>query len=190
MKTLLPAIAMSLALGASVASVAAQAPAGLSRGDLIRIDSGVVGRVLSVGDGRIEVVRGTADLSEPRRDTVSIQRGDAMIERAVGPGGHAAVGAAIGALAFGMVGAALGPKFFPGSERTCEGFVHIFGCTRLTAEEDARQTGAFVLGLLGAGLGALIGHSIGHEWAEVAPVPTANGDVAWSLAANVPWPPR
>jgi hypothetical protein len=189
MKTLLSVLGLSLALGASGADVAAQAHNRLSRGDLIRIDSRVVGRVLSVSNGQIEVLPGTEDVSEPRPDTVRISRAGTVIERAVGGGPQTALGAAIGGLAFGLVGAALGPKMGWGSERTCSG-INIFGCTSHTAEEDARQTGMLVFGLLGAGLGALIGHSVGYQWAEVAPHPISNGDLAWSLAVNVSWPAR
>jgi hypothetical protein len=189
MKTLLAVLALTLILGGSAAAVAAQAPDRLARGDLIRIDAEVVGRVLSVSDGQIEVLPGTAELSEPRPDTARISRDGTVIERAAGGGPQTGLGAAIGALAFGAVGAALGPKMGWGSERTCSG-INIFGCTSYTAEEDARQTGMLVFGLVGAGLGALIGASLPYRWAEVAPVARSNGGMGWSFALAIPWPAR
>ena len=52
-------------------------------GELVRIDSLIVGRVLSGRDGQLVFVRGREEITEPRPDTIRVSMDSVSIERSV-----------------------------------------------------------------------------------------------------------
>ena len=140
----------------------------LVAGDLVRVDSQIVGTVLSGRDGQLVLVRGRQDIRIPRPDTIRVLMDNVSIERWGGGGPHTKEGALIGAFAFGALGYVMGPKLGWGSAQRCTG-LNFFGCTSYTAEEDAQRNGVFIFGLAGAGLGALIGRALPERWRQVNP---------------------
>ena len=83
-QTLLPILGIMLLAHAPSTAQAQQ----LVAGDLVRIDSQIVGRVVSGQEGQLVLVRGRRDIRIPRPDTIRVSMDSVSIERSLGGGSH------------------------------------------------------------------------------------------------------
>ena len=143
-----------------------------SQGELVRIDSQIVGRVLSQRGGQLTVALGRSDLRIGRSDTIGVSIDSVSIERPIGGGPHPGWGALLGGLGFGVLGYFMGPELGWGSHAGigCP-FDGCYPRTPAELKRDARGEGVLFFGLAGAGLGFLIGRALPYKWQQASPSP-------------------